>query len=703
MSHLPSLDVSKCKYAYFFLHPLNPSRFLLAVMLGGWAATGMAVSLGRSQGLALVGRALDISIQAVLDGSESSANACLGAEVFYADNRVENSRVRVSLEKTGPGQEALIHVRASAVVDEPVVTVLVRAGCGSPMERRYVLLADPASQQASAVPAIPPVPSRERGAALPTPVDAPFVLADVKPRVLTGRLRQQAARIADQAAPVQARAAVRAPVRPAARLTLDPLDLTLELPPQLRASRDLLSLPAASAEQRAMAAARWKALTAEPDDVLREAGRMNAMESELRRLSTETRINREALTTLQDQLQRQHDARVWIYACIAVLGLALLSSAYVWRRRRAAFVSDVPDGPWWRRKNPSEMNWFARGAYANGHADSFPADSDLLYLAPQDREEGGQRKAGVPLQPAPKAPAGPLPPVARRDRVDFALSMPHTPRAVKAEELFDVQHQAEFFISIGKHEQAVAVLRSHISEEVQTSALVYLDLFSLYHQLKRREDFEGLRVEFNRLFNADLPAFESYSGTGPGLEAYPAALSRIVSLWPTPKVLEVIEESVFRKPGSRAEAFGLEAYRELLFLYGIAKEIVQSQPAAAESLLDFDLPSLPAADPTALAHRGGPGEVAGRTEIQPLSAACGDDREVALPYLRAPSVLDIDLSTLGMDGPILMAELPFGLALAPKTPVPAALTDGFGDVNLIDFKVSGSSPSPATLARPPKS
>lgn len=673
-------------------------------MLGGWAATGMAVSLGRSQGPALVGRALDISIQAVLDGSESSANACLVAEVFYADNRVENSRVRVSLEKTGPGQEVLIRVRASAVVDEPVVTVLVRAGCGSPIERRYVLLADPAPQQASAALANPPVPSRERGAALPTPVDAPPVLADVKPRPVTGRLRQQAARSADQAAPVQARAAVRAPVRPAARLTLEPLDLTLELPPQLKASRDLLSLPVASAEQRAMAAATWKALTAEPGDVLRDAGKMTAMELDLQRLSAETRINREALATLQGQLQQQHDARIWIYAGIAGLSLALLTAAYVWRRRRAAFVSDDPDGPWWRRKNPSERNWFARdtGANARDHADSFPADSDLLYLASQDREEGAQRKGGTPLQPAPRAAAGPLPPVSRRDRVDFSLSMPHTPRAVKAEELFDVRHQAEFFISIGKHEQAVAVLRSHISEEVQTSALVYLDLFSLYHQLKRREDFEGLRVEFNRLFTADLPPFESYSGTGPGLEAYQAVLSRIVSLWPTPKVLEVIEESVFRKPGSRAEAFGLEAYRELLFLYGIAKEIVQSQPAAGESLLDFDLPSLPAADPTGLAQRGGPGEVAGRTAIQPLSAACGDD-QVAFPYLGEAAVLDIDLGTLGMDGPILTAGLPAGLALAPKTPVPAALTDGFGDFNLIDFEVSGPSPSPATSVRPAKS
>ncbi|MDI1239306.1 MAG: hypothetical protein PSV26_17630 [Polaromonas sp.] len=682
---------------------MRPSRFLLAVMLGCWMTSGMAISLGRSQGAVFVGRALDISIQAVLDGTENSATSCLAAEVFYADSRVESSRVRISLAKAGPGREALIRVRTSAVVDEPVVTVLVRAGCGSPMERRYVLLADLAPQQASAVAGSPPVLSPERDALLPLPVGAPPVSAVVKPGPSTSRLRQQVRRDADPAAPLPARSVIRVPGKPAARLTLEPLDLLLELPPQLKASRELLSLPTVSIEQRAMAAAMWKALTAEPGDVLRDAEKMNAMASDLLRLSAETRVHREALVALKGQMQQQDVARAWVYAGIAVLSLALLIAAYVLRWRRAALRMDEPDGPWWRSKKPGEGKWFARdtGAYANDRADSIPVDSDLLYLAPQERQESAPRQGDAPLPPARRATAGPLSPVSRRDRMDFALSMPHTPRPVKAEELFDVQHQAEFFISIGKPEQAVAVLRSHVSEEVQTSALVYLDLFSLYHQLKRREDFEALRVEFNRLFNADLPAFESYSGTGPGLEAYQAALSRIVALWPTPKVLEVIEESVFRKPGSRAEAFGLEAYRELLFLYGIAKEIVHSQPAAGESLLDFDLPSLPDADPTGLAQRRVPAELAGRTAIQPLSAASGGEREAAFPSLRADTALDIDLGTLEADRPHLTAGFPAGLAPPLKTAVPAALTDAFGDFNLIDFEVSGSSGSPAAV-RPAK-
>ncbi|HEY8359857.1 MAG TPA: hypothetical protein VIL30_20570, partial [Ramlibacter sp.] len=58
------------------------------------------------------------------------------------------------------------------------------------------------------------------------------------------------------------------------------------------------------------------------------------------------------------------------------------------------------------------------------------------------------------------------------------------------------------------------------------------------------------------------------------LENYSRALSRIVALWPSRRVLEIIEESMFRKPGlPGADTFSLEAYRELVLLYHIAQEV----------------------------------------------------------------------------------------------------------------------------------
>jgi hypothetical protein len=76
------------------------------------------------------------------------------------------------------------------------------------------------------------------------------------------------------------------------------------------------------------------------------------------------------------------------------------------------------------------------------------------------------------------------------------------------------------------------------------------------------------------MFNAQVPAFDDYTMDSHGLEFYVAAWTRIESLWPTPKVLDVLEESIFRKPDSRSEVFSLAAYRELLLLHSIAKKII---------------------------------------------------------------------------------------------------------------------------------
>jgi hypothetical protein len=236
-------------------------------------------------------------------------------------------------------------------------------------------------------------------------------------------------------------------------------------------------------------------------------------------------------------------------------------------------------------------------------------------------------------------------PLARRDRVEFAMSTTSPARAVKAEELFDVQQQADFFVSLGQHDQAIAVLRSHIGDNVQTSALVYLDLFNLYHQLKRQQEYEVLREDFNQRFNAKMPTFELYNDVSPGLDAYQAALTRIEALWPSPKVLEVIEESLFRRPDADAKAFDLEAYRELLLLYAVAREIIEPEAIAVEP-------------PKARERKNSAFK---STAIQPLSASVLPDK----PPQYKPSVLDAPALSPQMGLDLDLSQLPDDSASAP--------------------------------------
>lgn len=668
-------------------------RLLIAAIFWTATSSAVAVSLGRSQGSALLGRPLAISVLLALDSSEASTEACVSADVFYADSRVENSRVSVSLEKAPAGQDALIRIRTTVAVDEPVVTVQVRAGCMRSVERRYVLLADPVSRLSGpTVDQADPFQGKTTKELLVppgSPVGAfPGTRSEPGPaRSTTIRSRDAVRTTTNKSTDSPARAAA----KPVARLKLEPLDLTLETSPQLRASSELSGLPEASAGQRALAAALWKSLMAEPEDVLREAEKISSIEADLKRLNSESKKNQLALADLQVQLQeQQRDARWWIGGLLATLVMMILGFLF-WRGATAERTA-----PWWRRKKASEMHWLGSelGGNADVGRDSIPIDSDLLYSMPPDRSAGPEQ---VPRPPrvVPKPASGFMPPSSRRGHSDFALSMPHVPRAVKAEELVDVQHQAEFFISIGQHEQAIAVLRNHISEDSLTSALVYLDLFNLYHQLKRRAEFDGLRVEFSRLFNAEIPPFDTYTEASLGLEAHEAALARIASLWPSPKVLEVIEELVFRELGDQREVFGLEAYRELLLLYGIAKVIVQAHPPANSSLLDFDLPSLPTLEPAEASREMPVPETAAVPSVQLSSAKKGESGAAVLKNTLFQRGVDIDLGVLEMERPFVtvgaLGEAPSAVKRAPSH----SATEDFDGINLIDFEISSLSSRPA--------
>ncbi len=148
---------------------MNRRNKILGLLLLVSALDTFALTLGRVRGAALVGRPLDVSIAAQLAPEEAAGTLCVEADVFHADTRQDSSRVRVAVEP-GAGQTANIRVTSSVPIDEPMVTIYLKAGCEQKITRRYVLLADVASE-----PAVP-VASNQ----LPL-VSAPAVTAAVAP------------------------------------------------------------------------------------------------------------------------------------------------------------------------------------------------------------------------------------------------------------------------------------------------------------------------------------------------------------------------------------------------------------------------------------------------------------------------------------------------------------------------------------------
>jgi pilus assembly protein FimV len=134
---------------------------LVACVLLCAALSSVALTLGHSRGVALIGRPLDVGIAVTLDKPGQGADLCPDADVFQGDTRVDASRVTTSLEP-GSGQNAVVRVRSSQPVDEPVVTVYLRLGCKEKFTRRYVLLSeepgDFVAPVAAAAPAVRPAP-----------------------------------------------------------------------------------------------------------------------------------------------------------------------------------------------------------------------------------------------------------------------------------------------------------------------------------------------------------------------------------------------------------------------------------------------------------------------------------------------------------------------------------------------------------------
>lgn len=641
--------------------------WIVGVALLACASTAVALSLGRVRGAVLLGRGLDLSVQTLLEAQEPLPEAnCIAADVFYGDLRVSPNSVSVSAERSAAG-EARIRVRTNAAVDEPVVTVYLRSTCGASVSRRYVLLADTLTEADATLPAViapvqiprvtappaepAPPPSSPRVSSAPATTTGGSATAGNSTAAERATQRQarrqerarlakdnmeQAAAQREQPRDVASRSIMRqtSPRKAAGpRLQVDLLDLA-SMEPSLRSSNELATEPSQDAALRSQAQALWRSLNASPEEAMRDAKRLETLETQMRASLEQSKRQGQDIAALSTQLQAANQAR-YLNPFTMFLGLltllALGLSAWLWRR------NSVSGQPWYsgqteRAQDESHL-WEqfkeeppVTASAVLASAQPAPSQRAVAVHEPASRADAAsQDKPSLrfaqrptnPLEFAPpsepislstakiqplgsSAPAGrggsmgrvdstpppsliPQPkPRARASasasrsgfgQTDFGQSGFSNSRLIAAEELFDIQEQADFFMSLGQPDQAIEVLKNHITDNVETSALAYMDLFDIYHRTNRKKDYAELRQEFNRVFNAQAPSFEAYGQQNKGLESYPQALQNIQRYWPGPQTLDEIEELIFRKPDAQDQPFDMLAYRELMMLYALAKEL----------------------------------------------------------------------------------------------------------------------------------
>lgn len=605
--------------------------FWLALIALGTLQSVSAATLGALSGSVRLGSPLDVSVPIQWGADESPESLCIRPEVFFGDVPLGAGAVTFQVQPSDT-RSGVIRIRSRQAVNEPFVAVALRVGCSAVFQRRYTVLADfPVGESANAETASSPVVARSAGvqavpapsAGRPVPLDAPVARASGRATSADGLALDVALGASSSARP---RSVVRQPAESSRvrgpRLELLPADLgeVPDLDPSLRLTFNLTAEPSANDEQRRAAAAAWRLMGASWDDQVAMALQFDALQTQSanwRQTQQEQGAALDALRARNAELEAQRFTHPLVLG-LAALAVAGLLAAFVFWRRQGVSAKSAGDAPqWWSgagddrddAASPSDADLRGEATTLKSpltHA--YGADGKTLAVSkvtlPSSRAAAAAPAADAAEEPAKAAPVSQAAPLSTFERRDFMPSLMGVSRSVATEELLDVQQQADFFVSLGDNEQAVRILRTHIAESVEPSPIFYLDLFKIFHKLNRQDDYDALRGEFNQVFNAEAPPFEEFTVQGQGLEAFPAALAAISAHWPAPQVLDVIEQYLFRSPG-QADVFDLDAYRELLMLYGVAKEIISVASLAEQAVLPQIADPLPPPRATGVAAGSG--------------------------------------------------------------------------------------------------
>jgi hypothetical protein len=355
------------------------------------------------------------------------------------------------------------------------------------------------------------------------------------------------------------------------------------------------------------------------------AARSDMLEAQVQRLVAEARQQRAENDQLRARLAAANTSSMavnWLMALAAVL--AALAAWLGWRLRRAR--SQVVAPQWWNAAEPSRT------------AEEEPPVPTMPPATPKDAFASDEMAAvAVPDEP-------PAPPSAKSMN-DLPLSGQEPgwttvtpPREVSVEELIDLEQQAEFFVVLGQDESAIDLLVSHIRSSGGISPLPYLKLLEIYRRRGEVESYERTRTRFNQRFNAYAPDWDADLQHGRVLEEYPDVVAALQRVWPKPiNAMAELEALLFRK--DNGQLFELPAYREVLMLYSLARDLLDTQGRKATPAVDLLLPLDSDDDDPSEHHSPGP-SIEDTLVLRPSATI---DRPTA------PASLDVDLSRFNED------------------------------------------------------
>ena len=311
------------------------------------ANTASPLTLDRARGAAWIGQPLEIMVPTTLDAGQTDSNLCADADVFYGDTRVDSSSVRVSALATSQPDQFKIRVTSSVPIDEPVVSIYLRAGCGQKTARKYVLLADYPNEEIIAPAPKTPPPTPAADGATPAgasaqasgPVTDDAKGSEQKPSAAQKPIskRDKVASMAQPATspkPVQKfqqkpeQKPVQKPVQKAAQKPKPAKD-HLQLDPIETLTERISTLEAATAANPASASSAASSPVPMPQQIQQLQGEIKTLLD----LAATNEANLAKLRARLDQAESDRSPSGLVYALAVLVVLCLAALALVWKRR----------------------------------------------------------------------------------------------------------------------------------------------------------------------------------------------------------------------------------------------------------------------------------------------------------------------------------------------------------------------------------
>ena len=618
--------------------PRLKAALLAALLVGGsvFTAAALAIGMGRPLTQSALGQPLNLLFPVRLSTDETLTPDCVRADVMAGENRLSAGVVQLLLEGDSDTTIRAVRLQSTVQIDEPIVTVNLSLGCPARLTRQFTAFIDPPSPRVTIqVLDSPPVAdsvarnfspalraalatSEAKPAALLAPDAAPMLVAATSPAPAPAAApkRMTASTVAPastSSAPVMPRKAQKdsksakqpkttAPAAAATAVARSGPRLRMDMPEPVEAAVLTASAPQAAA--------------ATPPELLLTLTQLEALGQSLTKVQQEQRATEARLLTMRAELEQAQDKRArgerWLMALQWGLALAVLvfagGCAYLLlsrRRERAEW-----EQRWWKESRqhlePVESTPstpmpvpppLASPGPTPGLAPLFVALAQPLLNEPDEttmrlpRLEGGSQSDALPgsrfvdseLPVVEQQAAAPV-------RVPFSFNTVPD-RHVTVEELIDLEQQVDFFQVLGQDEAAIELLESRIASG-GANALPYLKLLELHQRRADPFAFADLAERFGARFGTLPPTWDTSLSQGHDLESYGAVMQRLLARWSdSADSMALLQNLLSHGDASSGEAghgFDLPAYRDLLMLYGVARD--RSEHEVRSDEIDLFLP-----------------------------------------------------------------------------------------------------------------